>query len=179
MNMRRLRTVFALLLGCAALVGCSDDHDELVAWMQNVRNTTQPVQTKVPEPKQFVPFRYDDEAEVDPFSRKKLAAAFERLMESPRNGVAPDPKRPREVLESFPLDQIRMVGRIQNAKNNTALLQVNNIVYQARVGSHAGQNYGRITRISENEVVLTELVLDAAGDWVRRESSLRLQETQK
>ena len=47
------------------------------------------------------------------------------------------------------------------------------------VGHHAGQNHGRITSITENEVVLTELVRDAAGDWTRRESSLRLQETQQ
>jgi type IV pilus assembly protein PilP len=88
-------------------------------------------------------------------------------------------KRPREFLESFPLEQIQMVGHIRNTRTNAALLQVENKVYQAKVGNHAGQNHGRITSITENEVVLTELVRDAAGDWTRRESSLRLQETQQ
>jgi len=169
----------AVLVAVTALGGCAEDHGELVTWMQEVRNTTQPIRTTVPEPKHFPPFRYAAEEEIDPFSRKKLAAAFERLMESPRSGLAPDMKRARELLESFPLEQIRMVGHIRNARTNSALLQVDNVVYQATVGNHAGQNHGRITSIKENEVVLTELVLDAAGDWTRRESSLRLQETQQ
>jgi type IV pilus assembly protein PilP len=176
---------FALLRLAAAIAvvatlgACADDHDELHAWMQEVRNSTQPIRTTVPEPKQFPPFRYAAEDATDPFSRKKLAAAFARLMESPRNGIAPDTKRAREILENFPLEQIRMVGHIRNARVNAALLQVEDVVYQAQVGNHAGQNYGRITSIQDNEVVLTELVLDAAGDWTRRESSLRLQETQQ
>ena len=169
----------AALVSLAALGACADDHGELIAWMQEVRNTTQPIRTTVPEPKHFPPFHYAAEEEVDPFSRKKLAAAFERLMEAPRSGFAPDMKRPREILESFPLEQIQMVGHIRNTRSNAALLQVDNKVYQAKVGHHAGQNHGRITSITENEVVLTELVRDAAGDWTRRESSLRLQETQQ
>lgn len=169
----------AMLVAAAALGACADDHGELSAWMQEVRNTTQPIRTTVPEPKHFPPFRYAAEEEIDPFSRKKLAAAFERLLDAPRNGVAPDMKRAREILESFPLEQIRMVGHIRNARSNAALLQVDNMVYQAKVGSHAGQNHGQITNIRENEVILTELVLDAAGDWTKRESSLRLQETQQ
>jgi type IV pilus assembly protein PilP len=36
-----------------------------------------------------------------------------------------------------------------------------------------------ITRVSESEVVLKELVQDAAGDWVERDTSLRLQESKK
>ena len=50
------------------------------------------------------------------------------------------------------------------------------VVHQARVGNHAGQNHGVITRVAENEVRLRELVQDAAGDWVHRETTLQLQE---
>ncbi|HRA78368.1 MAG TPA: pilus assembly protein PilP, partial [Burkholderiaceae bacterium] len=63
-----------------------------------------------------------------------------------------------------------------SGRQNHALLQVDQIVYQARVGNHAGQNFGVITRISDDEVLLRELVQDAAGDWVHRESKLQLQE---
>ena len=53
------------------------------------------------------------------------------------------------------------------------------MVYQARVGNYAGQNFGRIVRVTESEVTLKELVQDAAGDWVERDSALRLQEGRK
>jgi type IV pilus assembly protein PilP len=42
-----------------------------------------------------------------------------------------------------------------------------------------GQNFGRITDISETEISINETVQDAAGDWVERTGSLQLQETAK
>ena len=66
-----------------------------------------------------------------------------------------------------------------NGRNDFALLQVEAMVYQARVGNYAGQNFGRIVRVTESEVTLKELVQDAAGDWVERDSALRLQEGRK
>ena len=72
-----------------------------------------------------------------------------------------------------------MVGHMTNGRNDFALLQVEAMVYQARGGNYAGQNFGRIVRVTESEVTLKELVQDAAGDWVERDSALRLQEGRK
>lgn len=170
--MKRLLTLAAVL----ALAGCSNDQSELRAWMQQVRADTKPIQERIEEPKKFAPFRYDDVAEVDPFSPEKLATVLDGPQRQGAGGLKPDLNRRREALEAFPLDAIRMVGHLANGRQNHALLQVDKTVYQAHVGNYAGQNFGVITRISENEVLLKELVQDAAGDWVQRESTLRLQE---
>jgi len=45
-----------------------------------------------------------------------------------------------------------------------------------RSGNYMGQNFGVITKISEGEITLRELIQDAGGDWAERESSLLLQE---
>ena len=76
----------------------------------------------------------------------------------------------------MPLDAIRMVGHMSNGQNSFALLQVDSTVYQARVGNYAGQNFGKITRVTESEVQLKELVQDAGGDWTERQTALQLQE---
>ena len=39
-----------------------------------------------------------------------------------------------------------------------------------------GQNFGVITKISESEVALRELIQDPGGEWVERVSTLQLQE---
>ena len=57
-----------------------------------------------------------------------------------------------------------------------ALIKVDNLLYQVKPGNYLGQNYGRITKVSETEVVLRELVQDAAGEWIERTSTLQLQE---
>ena len=50
------------------------------------------------------------------------------------------------------------------------------VVHLVRVGNYVGQNFGLITRISESELQLKEIVQDAAGEWVERPAKLELQE---
>jgi type IV pilus assembly protein PilP len=56
------------------------------------------------------------------------------------------------------------------------LLRVDNLLYQVKMGDHLGQNYGLITKISETEIVLRELVMDPGGEMTERPATLQLQE---
>lgn len=40
-------------------------------------------------------------------------------------------------------------------------------------------NYGRVTKITETEVTLREIVQDAVGEWIERAATLQLQERVK
>ena len=44
-------------------------------------------------------------------------------------------------------------------------------------GAYLGPNYGKITAISDAEIVLREIVQDSAGEWIERQATLQLQET--
>ncbi len=165
--------VGVLLAGCDAKVG------EIDVWMQEVRATTPPVRTRIEEPKRFSPFYYELVEEISPFSPVKLAALQDPMQVRAKGGLAPDVNRRREVLENFPIEQIQMVGFMRSSRFNTALLQVDQTIYQARIGNYAGQNFGVVTNIGETEVALRELVQDATGDWVERETVLKLQEKGK
>lgn len=167
------------LLAATLLAGCDARLGELDVWMQEVRATTPPIRTRIAEPKSFKPFRYTLVEEIPPFSPVKMAALQDPMQVRAKGGLAPDVNRRREVLENFPVEQIQMVGFMRNSRFNTALLQVDKTIYQARVGNYAGQNYGVVTRIGETEVALRELVQDATGDWVERETVLKLQEKGK
>lgn len=167
----RLATI---ALACGALLGgCSDEQQEIRSWMQTQRSAMPTIKGKVDAPKRHEPFRYDKAGQADPFAQSRLAG---KAGPRPSGGIEPDVARNREVLEGFPLDTIRMVGHMSNGQKNFALLQVDNTVYQARVGNYAGQNFGKIVRVTESEVQLKELVRDAAGDWTERETALRIQE---
>ena len=72
-----------------------------------------------------------------------------------------------------------MVGTIERAGTTYALLQADKSLFQARAGNYAGQNFGLITRITEAEVQLKEIVRDAAGDWTERPAKLELQESKQ
>jgi homoserine acetyltransferase len=49
-------------------------------------------------------------------------------------------------------------------------------VYRVRAGNYMGQNFGVITKISETEIALRELIQEAGGEWTERTSALQLQE---
>ena len=72
-----------------------------------------------------------------------------------------------------------MVGSLNKEGTPTALLRVDNLIYQVKVGNYLGQNYGKITKITENSIQLREIAQDATGDWIERTASLDLQEGKK
>ena len=69
--------------------------------------------------------------------------------------------------------------KLTGAWQLTSLLRVDNLLYQVRPGNYLGQNFGKITRVTETEVVLREIVQDAAGEWIERTATLQLQERAK
>jgi len=161
------------------LAGCGDsDVQEVRDWMKQVEAQTQPHVAKIAEPKAFIPFAYNEKDQVDPFNPQKLLAELAKQLPS-GGGLRPDTTRRKEVLEGYPLDTIKMVGVIEKNGVIHAVLQVDRAVYQVVVGQHLGENYGRITGITDNAVNIKEVVQDATGDWVERMTKLELQESKE
>jgi type IV pilus assembly protein PilP len=171
--------VGALALLTIALVGCSGGNEgELRTWMDDTRKTMRPTTQPVPEPKQFTPFSYEAKALIDPFDPQKmiLAAARQAQSRSSTSSIRPDLDRRREMLEGYPLDQLKMVGTLRQAGNQVALIDAAGQTFMVRRGNYVGQNFGLVTSISETEVDLKEIVQDAAGEWIERPTKLELQE---
>ena len=169
----------AALVVLVALAACDNGHQDLQTWMDETRAATPTVVEKVSEPKRFEPFRYRARAETDPFSQSRLRILVASASSSAGASLQPDTSRRREALEAFPLDTLRMVGNMRLGAAQVALLKADTALYQVRVGNHIGQNFGRVTRISESGVFVRELVQDAAGDWVERITELQLQDSGK
>ena len=168
----------SLLLGACG----SSGQEELQTWMNEQRAQTKPQVTPIPEPKKFTPQAYTQEAATDPFSNMKLTQALKReSSQSTSNAalVAPELARRKEPLESYPIDSMVMVGSLVKEGKPVALLRVDNLLYQVQPGNYLGQNYGKIVKVTETELVLREIVQDAAGEWVERTATLNLQERSK
>ena len=157
--MRFISALWCLVVCGGLLTACTAESDDLQQWMAEQRRATKPRVTPIAEPKKYVPLAYSEGASFDPFSSDKLTQALRR-----------------EPLEAFPLDVMTMVGSLNRAGQRVALVKVDNLLHQVRVGNYLGQNYGRVNKIDENEVVLREIVQDAAGEWIERNTVLQLQE---
>ena len=161
------------------LAACGDGGiQEVRQWMDETRRQARVVVPKLTEPKKFTPFTYAGKSAADPYSPTKFVNATAAPAAS-GNRFQPNMDRRREPLESFPLDNLKMVGTLRKQGASFALVQADHTVFQARVGSYIGQNYGLVTKISDSEVELKETVQDAAGEWVERTAKLELQENKK
>ncbi|MFM1991181.1 MAG: hypothetical protein RJA99_4138 [Pseudomonadota bacterium] len=169
----RLARAGALAALALLLAGCEGEQDELRGWMDQTRRDTPVIREKIAEPKSFEPYRYQSAGAVEPFSLMKLRVGLP--VERGGSGVKPDTERRREALEAYPLDSLKMVGNLVQAGQVVALVQADRLLFQVRVGNHVGLNFGRVMRVSEDQVSIKEIVQDAAGDWIERDSALKLQ----
>jgi type IV pilus assembly protein PilP len=164
------------LMALALLAGCGAEQEELTQWMEQQRREVKPNVTPLTPPKKFSPQAYVALNGVEPFSAQKLTVALKQEARQPNSLLAAEINRRKEPLEAYPLDSMRMVGSVNRQGRPYALLRVDNLLYQVKQGDYLGQNYGKITKISETDVTLREIVQDAAGEWIERASALQLQE---
>jgi type IV pilus assembly protein PilP len=170
-------TTGAIVLAVSvATAGCGADIDELQSWMEQQRREVKPTVQPIAPPKKFDPQPYAAVDAVDPFSTQKLSVALKQDVKQPNSLLAAEMNRRKEPLEAFPLDSMTMVGSVVRAGRPYALLRVDNLLYQVKAGDYLGQNFGKITKITETDIALREIVQDASGEWIERPGTLQLQE---
>lgn len=169
-----MNTRFLLCAAATALIaGCSAGPDDLDQWMQaqdrDIKGQVEPIPT-LPQ------------AQSAEFTAYGLPSPFDaaRLKLAGRNAAnAPDLNRPRDALENYDLERLKMIGSLQIKGVRHALIQApDGVVYTVRAGSFIGSNFGRVTDITPDALRLSETVEDANGEWVRRDTELLLTQEQ-
>ncbi len=176
MTTRFVLANLAASLLAMSLAACTGEQDELAQWMEQQKREVKPNVQPLSPPKKFDPQAYSALSGVDPFSQQKLTVALKQEARQPNSMLAAEINRRKEPLEAYPLDSMSMVGSVAKHGQPYALLRVDNLLYQVKVGDYLGQNYGKITKITETDISLREIVQDAAGEWIERPGSLQLQE---
>ena len=165
-----------VVLGLALLaVGCSQDMSDLDEYAMEVKSRTSKNIEPIPQPKPYEPFTYEPGDRRDPFLAILQSREAALAGAGGAGAIRPDLERPREPLEEFPLDALRMVGTITMQQRAFALIRAPDaVVHRISVGDHLGQNFGKITGISETEVVLMEIIPDGLGGYIQRPASVAL-----
>jgi len=172
------RVALLLGLGVLWLAGCGNDgHEDIRQWMAAAATDLKGNLPPLPELKPFPVVSYDAGDALDPFNSQRIDPERKER----RGANEPDFDRPKEQLENFPLESISFIGVVNKTRRQSrhAIVQVDGVVYQVGRGNYLGQNFGRIVDITDNEIVLKEIVQDPTGqsaDWVERQMTLQLQE---
>lgn len=153
----------------STLSACSQDVTDLHEYIAETRAKHLGSVQPLPQFKPYKNFIYSASDLRDPFE-----AAFEvDDEEEDDTGLRPNIERPKEPLENFPLDTLRMVGILEQNQQTWGLIKdPQNIVHRVQVGNYAGQNEGQIVVVSEEKIDLVEIIPDGLGGYIERNASL-------
>lgn len=172
--MNRVLALIGVSTAALLLSGCvSDEHQDVKHWMDEAGAGIKGRVPPLPEITPFPVVSYEGGALLEPFNGSKIDP---NVKEADEGGLKPDLERQREPLEAYPLESLKMVGVMKEKNRIQAVVQADNTVYTVKVGNYMGQSFGRVTRITDTEVQLVELVQDPLGEWVERTTALQLQE---
>jgi type IV pilus assembly protein PilP len=167
-----IRKGILLAIAAAGIVACGGDMDDLDSYINEVKARPGGRIEPLPEITPYEVFTYVADAEG-------LRSPF--IPDSPQTagpasgGTRPDPDRPAEFLESFPLDTLRMVGTLDINETVYGLVQTSDgLIHRVVPGNYMGQNDGRVTEITESEIVLVEIISDGIGGYIERDAAIGL-----
>ena len=167
-----LRKGLLLAIAVLGLAACGSDMDDLDSYINSVKARPGGRIEPLPEITPYEVFTYVADAEGlrSPFVPDTPQAAGPAA-----GGASPDPDRPAEFLESFPLDTLRMVGTLDVNETVYGLVQTSDgLIHRVVPGNYMGQNDGRITQITESEIVLVEIISDGIGGYIERDAAIGL-----
>lgn len=158
------------------VAACADPGlPELETYAERVKARDAGPLEPVPEIAFVAPFPYLPNERRDPFAMDQQAADVAQQRDP--NGISPDPLRPKEPLEAFSLDSLRMVGTLEQFGTRWALIMTRDgTLHRVRTGNYLGRNDGKIIRIDPTELLLTEIVEKAPGEWDQRQASMALKQ---
>lgn len=162
-----LRWMVVALLGATA-AGCSGGHSDLLAYIDEVKARPGGRIEPLPQIKPYETFTYEAELLRSPFvpdTPKGRAAA----------GPRPEADRPKEYLEQFPLDTLKMVGTLERNNIRYGLIQTQDgLIHRVVPGNYVGQNDGRVVAVTEADIQVEELVPDGIGGFYKRSAAIAL-----
>lgn len=155
------------------LAGCSENMDDLYAYIDETKSSHVGSVDPIPQFRPYESFAYSAADLRDPFEPN--IDLEEEQAQASENLLSPDRSRPRQPLEAFPLDTLRMVGVLEQGDNLWGLVEdPKQVVHRVKLGNYMGKNEGRIVAITETDITLVEIIPDGIGGYIERDASLAI-----
>jgi len=172
----KARLALFAVAASATLAGCDSEMSDLEQFVAETRLKHQGRVDPLPPFPEYETIAYTEDGLRDPFKPNQTASVSGTAeIKASTGGPQPNNARRREALEGYPLDSLKMVGILKQRTTSWALVQdKEGTIHRVQPGNYAGQNHGKITKISENEINLVELIPDGISGWIQRQAQLKL-----
>lgn len=171
-----MRALHTILYGTTAIImalnlsGCSQDNSDLQEYIKTTKTKHVGSVKPLPQFKPYQNFSYSAAELRDPFEQ-----AFEADEKEKTSDIKLKTERPKEPLESFPLDTLRMVGILEQNEQTWGLVKdPNNVVHRVQTGNYLGLNDGQIITVTEKQLDIIEIIPDGIGGYIERNATLAI-----
>lgn len=160
--------------------GCSTGQgfDDLDRFMEGVNAKPRGKVDPLPQFEIYESFTYSAASRRAPFS-PPVEIDLSAEQTPPDSDVKPDLNRPRELLESFALTSLKMVGTLKKAEEQTLFALVSDDqggIHRVRAGQYMGKNHGKVKAVDDTGVSLVEIVPSGHGGWLERPRTMAIEE---
>lgn len=166
---------FYFLSMCFLLQGCESPIEDVHNFVASIKTTKGMTLDPLPKPSPYYHYEYDAAHIRSPFDVKQ-SELISNAMNNQHDCLQPNFKRRKSLLEAHALDNLVMRGTLSASKEFWALVQTNTgDVYKVKKGDYIGLFHGRITKVNEQKIELTEILADGSDCWIKRKNSLLLE----
>ena len=164
----------ALAVAMVLIAACGgSSYPDLDQYMAQVKARPSGHIAPVPTFTAYKSFAYSAAGLRNPFQQPVEVKDITRMQRLVK--VKPDFDRPKEYLEQFNIDSLSMVGTVQMAGTLWGLIEDSEgSVHRVKVGNYMGKNFGRIVELTENGMLVMEVVSNGPDEWVERPHKLQL-----
>ncbi|MDH5230180.1 MAG: pilus assembly protein PilP [Gammaproteobacteria bacterium] len=171
--MRNLHALLVISL-IVLLSACGGDRlDDLKNYVAETRENLKGQVQPVPDATVYQSYQYSVAKRRDPFK-----PSVTMVKAATKNTVAkkqPNEGRNKEELEKYNLESLAMVGVLNRKGHVWAIIKApDSTIHHVRQGNYIGQQHGKITDITDSEILVNETVVDGLGRWVERPNKLSL-----
>lgn len=169
-RVRTLRLLGITALGLS-LSACGHNMSDLQQWVAKEKAQPGGHIPPIPAVTPYQSYAYPGHTR-NPFDSNVLQRLYDRAHQSK---VKVEPNRPRQYLEQFPLDSLKMVGTLTDKGVRYGLIQTpDGAIQRVTVGNYMGQHSGKITQVTPTSIKLREIVPDGFGGYKHQSVSIAM-----
>ncbi|MCW8922063.1 MAG: pilus assembly protein PilP [Gammaproteobacteria bacterium] len=169
---KKYRHIIALPIITLLATSCSKDINDLYDFIETTKASSVGSVAPIPQFEPYQSFTYTAENLRDPFVANIAMSDDQSIT---KDSLHPESNRPKQYLESFPLDSLSMVGTLEQENNAWGLIKdPKNVVHRVKLGDYIGKNEGRIDKITEVKIYLVEIIPDGIGNYIERDASIAI-----
>jgi type IV pilus assembly protein PilP len=171
LSIHAINRVVCIVMCVAFLTACQKEKGDLNQYMESVKAKQKVDIPPLPVLSPYVSHEYAASELRDPFT-PTMVVVPEDAMPIIDDGIKPDAHRQKEILEAFELENLQLVGTLQQETMWGLVRSPDGVIHRVKDGNYLGKNHGQILRISTDSLFLKEILLEENGSYTEQETSI-------